>query len=128
MCAVPAAFPLASARAGARKDAPVRLRAVVYPGPIVADEWVAPDAVRLDVRAKCQAEDRDFLLALDRDFQKAVAARLAVAPYWGALAHRDVQEQFPARQPLAALQKVVCSRGPQPPVEPVRLRAVTREL
>lgn len=62
---------MASARADVRKDAPVLLRAVVYPGPIVADEWAAPDAVRLDVHAKCRAEVHDFPLAVDRDFQKA---------------------------------------------------------
>lgn len=75
---VPAAFPLAWDHADARKDAQVPRRDVdaAHPAslaPAVADESAAQDAVRLDVRAKCQAEARDCLLAMDLDFQKVSA-------------------------------------------------------
>lgn len=75
---VPAAFPLAWDHADARKDAQVPRQGVdaAHPAslaPAVADESAAQDAVRLDVRAKCQAEARDCLLAMDLDFQKVSA-------------------------------------------------------
>lgn len=80
---VPAAFPLAWDHADVRKDAQVprqERRGVdaAHPAslaPAVADESAAQDAVRLDVRAKCQAEARDCLLAMDLDFQKVSAVR-----------------------------------------------------
>lgn len=77
---VPAAFPLAWDHADVRKDAQVPRQDVdaAHPAslaPAVADESAAQDAVRLDVRAKCQAEARDSLLAMDLDFQKVSAVR-----------------------------------------------------
>ena len=75
----------------------------------------------MDVRAKCREEVHGFLLAEDLDFQKTAAALLV------AEVHRGAREQFPARQPQAALQKVVYSRGLLPLAELVRLRAVKRE-
>lgn len=47
---------------------------------------------------------------------------MAAAVQPGARVRRD------ARVPQAALQKVACSREPRPRVEPLRLRAVRREL
>lgn len=73
-CAAQDVFRSAAVRAGVRKASQVlllALQAVVCPAPAVADEWAAPDAVRLDVHAKCRAEVHDFPLAVDRDFQKA---------------------------------------------------------
>lgn len=90
--------------------------------PAAADEWAAPDAVRLDVLAKCRAVARDSLSAKDLDFPKAAAARLAAS------GRRGARERFPARQQLVALQKAVYSRVPQQRAEPVRLRAVKPEL
>lgn len=82
----------------------------------------------MDVHAKYREEVHDCRLAAGRDFQKAAAACLDVAVRWGVWVRRYARERFLARQPQAALQKVVCSREPRPRVEPVRLRAVGREL
>lgn len=128
-CEVLGAFRWATARDGARKDAQVLLRlAAACPGHPVADEWAAPDAVRLGVRAKCRAKARDCRSAKGRGFLKAAAACLAVAAYWGARAPRDVPEQSPARQPLVALQKVVCWREPRRLGELVWLQVANSEL
>lgn len=96
--------------------------------PAVVAESAARDAARLVVHAKCRVEAHDSPLAGARDFQKAVAACLAVEVQRGAPVRRDAREQFPARQPQAVLQKVVYSREPRPLAEPVRLPAVRREL
>lgn len=53
--------------------------------------------------------------------------RLAAAAHWGALAHPDGREQFPAGQPQGARQKVVYSREPQPPAEPRQFRVLPQE-
>ena len=124
-------FRSASDRAGAQKGAQVPRQAAFCPGPAVADAWVAPDAVRWDVRAKCLAAVRDSLLAEGHDFHLAEGACLAAAM------HRDVLERSPAPRPqaasqmavyLAASRKVVYSLGPQLPAEPVRLLVVKLEL
>jgi hypothetical protein len=96
--------------------------------PAAVDALAAPDAGRLDVRAKCQAAAHDCLLAEDLDFRKAAAAWLVAAVHRGARVHQNVLERFPARQPQASLQQVVYSREPRPRVEPWRLRAVRWEL
>lgn len=95
--------------------------------PAVADESAAQDAVRLDVRAKCQAEARDCLLAMDLDFQKVSAVRLDAAVRSGAQVFRDARGQFPTQQPPAALQKAEYSREPRRPAEPMWLPVVKRE-
>lgn len=122
----------ASARGGAQKDAQALLPdrpAAVCLGPAAADESAVPDAARLDVRAKCQAEVRDSLLAKDRDFPRAAAACLAGAarPDPDALARRDARERFRTRQPQGVLLKVACLREQRPRAEPVRLLAARRE-
>ena len=123
-------FRSASDRGGAQKGAQVPRQAAFCPGPAVADAWVAPDAVRWDVRAKCRAAVRDSLLAEGHDFHLAEGACLAVAM------HRDVLERSPAPRPQAAaqmavysaaLRKAVHSLG-QLPAEPVRLPVVKLEL
>ena len=84
--------------------------------PAAVDELAAPDAVRLDVHVKCRAVAHDSLLAEGLDFQKAAAALSA------ALAYQD------ARQPQAALQRVVYSREPRRLAERLWLRVVNQEL
>lgn len=130
-CAARAVFRSASDRGGAQKGAQVPRQAAFCPGPAVADAWVAPDAVRWDVRAKCRAAVRDSLLAEGHDFHLAEGACLAVAM------HRDVLERSPAPRPQAAsqmavysaaLRKAVHSLGPQLRAEPVRLPVVKLEL
>jgi hypothetical protein len=54
--------------------------------------------------------------------------RSAAAVNRGAWAHRDAREQFPARQPQVALQKVAYSREPRRLAEPVLLQAVKQGL
>lgn len=124
-------FPWALVRADVQKDAQAPLRAhqaAVSPGPAVVDESAVPDAGHLVVRAKYPAEVRDCRSAKDHDFQKAEAACSAAAVRQDAPAHPDVREQLPARQPQAALQKVVYSREAQPLVEPAQLQAVKVEM
>lgn len=95
----------------------------------VVAEWAAPDAVRLDVLAKCRAKDRDSPLAGARDFQKAGAACLAAAVCWGAPGRQDVRARCQAGQPQVGRQKVANSwEQPQRLAEPALLRAVKQEL
>lgn len=102
-------------------------QAAVCLGPAAADESAVPDAARLDVRAKCQAEVRDCPLAGDRDSPKAGVACLAGAVHPVALVLRAARELFLAQQPQGELLKVACSREQQPLAEPVRLRAARQE-
>lgn len=96
-------------------------------GPAVVAESAAPDAGRLVVHAKCRAEDRDFPLALGRDFPKAEAVRLAAAVRRGAWVLLDEQGQLlPVRRLPVVLLEVVCSRELR--AEPVLLQAVKQEL
>lgn len=53
---------------------------------------------------------------------------MAVAVQPGARVRRDAPERFLAGQPQAALQKVAYPLELRPRVEPLRLRAVRREL
>ncbi len=109
-CAVPGAFQLAWAHAGARRDAlalrlPRRV-AAVYLGPAAADESVVLAVGHLDVPAKYLGVARDFLLVADLDFQWAVGALLVEQ------ALRGAQARHPVRRLPAALQRVVSPLEP----------------
>ena len=95
--------------------------------PAVVAESAALDAGRLVVHAKCQAEDRDFLLAEDRGFRRAEEACLAAVVHWGAPVRQDARTRCQVRQPQGARQKVGYSWEPWRLAGPVLLQAVKQE-